>query len=96
MTMFTNKDISNIDREYFKIIATSPFAITIESEATTHHQWHLISKQQGKCESCEVYHRHKSADPWHRQWAGRKYPNVFDDIKEHDRFRMNGRPNHTE
>lgn len=89
--MFTQADINKIDSSYFKVITTSPFAITLESAATTGHQWHLILKSEDRCKPCEVYHRHKATDPWHRQWAGKAFLKALYAIREHDQFQMNGR-----
>lgn len=90
--MFTNKDINNIDKGYFKVIAASPFAITLES-LNTSHQWHLILKNESKCQSCEVYHRHKTSDSWHRQWGSKAFSKAIEAIKEHDGYQMAGRIN---
>lgn len=89
--MFTQKDIDKIDIGYFKVITTSPFAITLESAATTGHQWHLILKSEAKCKPCEVYHRHKTTDSWHRQWAGKAFSKALEAIREHDQFQMSDR-----
>lgn len=87
--MFTKKDIDNIDHTYFKVIASSPFAVTLES-INTHHLWHLILRDE-KTGSCEVYHRHKTTDPWHRQWGSKAFAKAIAAIKEHDQFRMSDR-----
>lgn len=85
--MFTQKVIDSIDRQYFKVLVTSPFAVTLES-VTTGHQWHLIAKDGSTVTFCEVYHRHSQSDPWHHQWDSKKFPGVLDLIKEHDAYQM--------
>lgn len=83
--MFTEKELKNIDREYFKVIAVSTFAVTLESR-NTRHQWHLISKECRTGMSCEVHHRHDPSKPWHPQWGSKRFPDVLDDIRWHDEF----------
>lgn len=91
--MFTQKDIESIDTAYFKVLVSSPFALTLESICTG-HQWHLILKNESRCKPCEVYHRHKTTDPWHRQWAGKAFNKALEAIREHDQFQINGRTNY--
>lgn len=93
--MFTQKDINSIDSTYFDVLTSSPFAITLRSKPTA-HEWHLILKNESRCQSCEVYHRHKETDSWHRQWGSKAFLKVLDAIKEHDRFQMSGRTNYGE
>lgn len=85
--MFTQKVIDSIDQQHFRVLVTSPFAVTLES-VSTGHQWHLIAKGESTVMFCEVYHRHSQSDPWHRQWNSKKFPSVLNLIKEHDAYQM--------
>lgn len=89
LIMITNKDIEKLDTTYFNVLYSSPFAVTLQSK-NTGHQWHLILRDE-KTGSCEIYHRHKQTDSWHRQWGSKAFQKAIDAIKEHDRFQMEGR-----
>lgn len=91
--MFTNNDIAGIDRSYFEVLSSSPFALTLRSKPTS-HEWHLVMKSVNDGRSCEVYHRHKQSHSWHPQWGSKHFPEVLDAIKEHDRFQLGGRINY--
>lgn len=85
--MFSKKDINNLDREYFDILGSSPFAITLKSKNTS-HEWHILYTVGLNWKSCKVYHRHHHDDAWH--WHGSK-PTLaasIEDIKDHDRYQL--------
>lgn len=88
--MFSRQDIDSIDRTYFDVLYSTNFALTLRSKCTG-HQWHLIAREGSGWTSCEVYHRHSEADPWHRQWGGKRLNAAIIAIKDHDRFQLGGR-----
>lgn len=88
--MFANKDVGSIDVNYFRIVTTSPFALTLQSKNTGHF-WHLVYREANGHETCSVYHKHKETDSWHTQWGSKTLPRAIEAIKEHDWFQMNGR-----
>ncbi len=38
--MFTQKDLRNIDRSYFRVISAGCFGVTLQSKNTS-HCWHI-------------------------------------------------------
>lgn len=88
--MFSQRDIDNLDRGYFEVLYATSFAITLRSGCTG-HEWHLIAREGRGWTSCEVYHRHKQSDPWHRQWGGKTLDRAISAIKDHDKYQLNER-----
>lgn len=85
--MFSKADINNLDRKYFEVLGSSPYAVTLRSICTG-HEWHLLYTEGPGWKSCKIYHRHHHADPWH--WHGSK-PTLqiaIEDIKDHDRYQQ--------
>lgn len=88
--MFTRRDIDQLDRSYFDVLGSSPFAITLRSQCTK-HEWHILFTEGQKWQSCKIYHRHSRNDGWH--WHGSKptLREAIADIQGHDNYQLNGR-----
>ena len=90
--MFTRKDISQIDRDYFVVNATTLYNICLVSKNTKHH-WTIQPQTINGHRSLIVLHRHGNSGEFHVQphFHPRTISQAQDLIKSHDRFQLNGR-----
>ena len=90
--MFTQKDISQIDRDYFVVNATTLYNICLVSKNTKHH-WTIQPQTINGHRSLIVLHRHGKSGEFHVQphFHPRSISQAQDLIKSHDRFQLNGR-----
>lgn len=90
--MFTRKDISQIDRDYFVVNATTLYNICLVSKNTKHH-WTIQPQSINGHRSLIVLHRHGNSGEFHVQphFHPRTISQAQDLIKSHDRFQLNGR-----
>ena len=92
--MFTIADINSLDSQYFDILGTSPYSVTLRSKCTG-HEWHILFTQGQGWQSCRIYHRHHHYDDWHFHGAKPNLRIAVSSIQEHDDYQMgrNGFPN---
>lgn len=85
--MFTGKDLSAIDRRYFKVIQATGFSVTIKSK-NTGHCWHILIHEYPHCSGCTIMHTHGSPAGWHEHGRGRNLTECIRQIKSHDRYQL--------
>lgn len=86
--MFTLKEVNSIDTDYFRIIQTGSYAVTLQSK-NTKHCWHILSVQSYKkhC-SCHIYHTHQEYTPFHFQTTAPQISAAIAVIKRHDKYQL--------
>lgn len=85
--MFTRSEINDLDRHYFDILGTSPFAITLRSR-NTGHEWHILMSEGTGWQSCRILHRHRHSDSWHKHPSEPTLNDAVAVIQRHDRYQM--------
>ena len=85
--MFTCKDLGQIDRNYFIVIQTTSYAITIQS-INTGHYWHIIHEVGKNYTTCQISHKHHASDVWHLQCNRHTLILALDEIKAHDKHHL--------
>lgn len=53
--MFDTKDLDAISQEYFNIICTSEYDVTVQSKNTGHF-WYLHNVTQPNANTCVIFH----------------------------------------
>ena len=88
--MITNKELKQIDRNYFHIIQASGFAIYLQSKNTKHF-WGIMLAEYSTFRNFHIYHKHNQHDAYHRHKDAPTLMTALEGIKGHDRFQLNGR-----
>ena len=90
--MFNKKDLSQIDKTYFKVAAATCYNICLQSKNTKHH-WIIQSIINNGFRSLIIYHRHGNNGEFHIQprFHPRSVAQAQELIKSHDLFQLNGR-----
>ena len=85
--MFSKRDIAEIDTEYFSVLSTNAFQVTIKSNCTG-HEWHILSRQDqvhGRTiHTCIIYHRHNRRVGFHLHGQASNLAEAIQKIKNHD------------
>lgn len=85
--MFTRKEISTIDREYFRVIRETCYYVTLQSR-NTKHCWHIESLEGNGWRSCRIHHTHHEGTPYHPQTSAPNLIRAQQKIKEHDWYHL--------
>lgn len=88
--MFTNKDLSYIDKNYFNIIMAGCFCVTLQSKNTKHY-WHIIHYSYPSFQTCTIEHKHNYGDAFHAHGNRPTLKSAIESIMEHDYYHMNVR-----
>ncbi len=88
--MFSEKDLSAIDRKYFIVVVANEYDVTLISN-NTRHVWYIHSAELLDRELCIVFHKHKLSDPYHNHSRCGSLRKAIRDIQSHDQFQLNGR-----
>jgi hypothetical protein len=88
--MFSNEDLKCLDPEYFSIITTDAYDVTIMSRNTGHY-WYLNNSEYPEKGTVIIFHEHRVSDPYHTHSRSRSLNRAIRDIKSHDEFKLNGR-----
>ena len=88
--MFTTSDFDSIDRTYFDILKNNEYCITLKSRNTGHF-WHIILLEYSGFTSCNILHKHKPDDDYHKHGHAPNLKLAIDDIMSHDEFQLGGR-----
>ena len=87
--MFSNEDLQSLDSEYFSIIMTGAYVVTIMNWNTGHY-WYLHNPENPESGTVVIFHKHKASHPYHHGRANGLWQAV-QEIRRHDRWQMNGR-----
>lgn len=89
--MFTSKELSLIDKSYFKSIKIADCYIILQSKCTKHF-WYILEEYYPRNRVFHLLHKHTSSMDFHMQ-RGRicRLQQVLEYIQSHDEFQMNGR-----
>lgn len=68
--MFDTKDLDAISQEYFNIICTSEYDVTVQSKNTGHF-WYLHNVTQPNANACVIFHNRKSSCSYWSIWQGK-------------------------
>ena len=85
--MFSNEELRCLDPNYFSIITTDAYDVTIMSRNTGHY-WYLHNPEQGMV---IIFHKHKASHPYHQHGKANTLRQAVQSIRRHDRWQMNGR-----
>ena len=88
--MYTQREIDSLDRKYFSVILADQYDITLLSK-NTHHIWQLHSVELPDGQMIVTFHKHRPWDQYHTHSRSRTLGKAIRDIKDHDRFQLNGR-----
>lgn len=88
--MFTQKDLSFIDRGKFTVLESGAMAVTLRSRSTGHY-WHIVYEENAGKGSCRIYHRHHEAAPYHYHGHAKTLGSAVRKILSHDEFQLGGR-----
>ena len=90
--MFNKKDLSQIDRVYFKVNAATCYNICLQSKNTKHH-WIIQAIMNNGFRSLIIHHRHGNIGEYHIQprFHPRSVKQAQEMIKSHDLYQLNGR-----
>ena len=89
--MFSNEDLKCLDPEYFSIITTDAYDVTIMSRNTGHY-WYLHNPEYPEQGTVIIFHKHKASHPYHQHGRADTLRQAVRGIRKHDRWQMNGRP----
>ena len=88
--MFSNEDLKCLDPEYFSIITTDAYDVTIMSRNTGHY-WYLHNPEYPEEGKVIIFHRHNGQLPYHLHSKSSTLSQAVKQIKAHDAFQLNGR-----
>lgn len=88
--LITDKELKQIDRNYFHIIQANGFAIYLQSKNTKHF-WGIMVAEYPIFRNFHIYHKHNRHDSYHRHRDAPTLSDAIECIKGHDIFQMNGR-----
>ena len=88
--MFSSKELSIIDSQYFQVIQKSALCVTIVSKNTGHF-WHIIHQEYPSFKSCEIWHKHKAEDQYHLHGHKGTLRAAINSVKSHDIYQLNHR-----
>lgn len=63
--MFNSEDLKYLDPQYFSIIATDAFDVTIMSRNTGHY-WYLHNPEYPEQGMVIIFHKYKASHPYHQ------------------------------
>ena len=88
--MITTEELKKVEGNYFEVLQTGAFAVTLRSKNTGHY-WHLIKGKYPIFRHFVIYHKHNASDAYHAQGTACDLKAAVSGIKSHDEFQMNGR-----
>lgn len=90
--MYTQQELSSLDRKYFEVIIASDYDITLLSK-NTHHMWQLHNVELPDGSLIVLFHKHHVQDEYHlqKQFSGGNLNRVLRAIRLHDAYQLNGR-----
>lgn len=88
--MITTEELKKVEGNYFEVLQTGAFAVTLRSKNTGHY-WHLIERKYPTFRHFIIYHKHNASDEYHTQGTACNLTAAVSGIKLHDEFQMNGR-----
>lgn len=83
--MFDTKDLDAIFQEYFNIICTSEYDVTVQSKNTGHF-WYLHNVTQPNANACVIFHKHKYSHPYHLHGRAKTFGLAISNIQSHDKW----------
>lgn len=83
--MFDTKDLEAISQEYFNIICTSEYDVTVQSKNTGHF-WYLHNVTQPNANACVIFHKHKYSHPYHLHGRAKTLRQAIRNIQSHDKW----------
>ena len=90
LPMFSNEDLKCLDPEYFSIITTDAYDVTIMSRNTGHY-WYLHNLEYPEHGTVIIFHKHRASHPYHQHGRANPLRQAVRSIQGHDRWQMNGR-----
>lgn len=85
--MIGTSDLAAIDRQYFEVIGSNEYCITLRS-LNTLHEWHLMERVANGCTAYVISHRHGPSGPYHLQRSKPTVGACCDYIMDHDRYHL--------
>ena len=88
--MFTIDELRQISNRHFQVLNSSAYCVTVRSFLTG-HDWHIIVQEYDRHRTFQIYHRHNPTDAFHVHGHKGSFKSALRDIRDHDKFQMNGR-----
>ena len=88
--MFDEKQLQQLDKNYFNIILADDRDVTIQSRNTGHY-WYLHCTEYPQEGSCVIFHKHRCSHPYHLHGQGNSLRQAVRSIQRHDEWQMGGR-----
>ena len=88
--MYTQQELAAIDRSYFAVIVADEYDVTLMS-LNTRHMWQLHNVELPDGEVTVLFHKHHASDSYHLQGRRSSMSRAIRDIKNHDKYQLNGR-----
>lgn len=85
--MIVPSDLAAIDRQYFEVIGSNEYCITLRSRNTL-HEWHLMERVANGNTAYVIRHRHGPSGPYHLQRTMPTVESCLDYIKNHDAYHL--------
>ena len=85
--MISQTELRLIDEDYFEIINSREYTVTIHSK-NTGHDWHLLERFANGHRSFLISHRHNAYEPYHPQKSRPTIEACCDYIKDHDSYHL--------
>ena len=85
--MIGPSDLAAVDRQYFEVIGSNEYCITLRS-LNTLHEWHLLERIANGNRTFVIRHRHGPSGPYHLQRSRPTVEACCDYIMDHDRYHL--------
>ena len=91
LPMFDTNDLSVLNPQYFSIIYTDAFDVTIMSWNTGHYRF-IYNPEYPTLGTCIIFHKNKASHPYHQHGRANSLRQAVRSIQSHDKWQIEGRP----
>lgn len=85
--MFTQKELSQIDHDYFMVKSAGCYGVTLLSKCTK-HCWYITNEDYGSFHTCTIFHTHHEGTSMHEHGHGRNLHSCIRQIQSHDEYQL--------
>ena len=85
MWIVDTKDLDAISQEYFNIICTCEYDVTVQSKNAGHF-WYLHNVTKPNTNACVIFHKHKCSHPYHLHGRANTLRQAIHNIQSHDKW----------
>lgn len=91
LPMFDTNNLSILDPQYFSIIYTDAFDVTIMSRNTGYY-WFIHNPEYLIPGTCIIFDKHMASHPYHQHGRANSLRQVVRSIQSNDKWQIAGRP----